>query len=45
LAFKDSAKKAGSELLAKRLCEEARRSDVVVIVLSVPKAKAEAMPR
>ena len=45
LAFKDSAKKAGSELLAKAICEEARRSEVVVIVALVPKAKVEALLR
>ncbi len=45
LAYKDAAKKAGSELLAKRVYEEARRSEVVVIIASIPKARAEGLLR
>ncbi len=45
LAYKDAAKKAGAELLAKRIYEEARRSETVVILVAVPKAKAEALLR
>ncbi len=45
LAYKDAAKKVGCELLAKRICEEARRSEIIVIIASMPKAKAEALLR
>ncbi len=45
LAYKDDAKKAGSERLAKAIYEEARKSEVVVILAAVPKARAGALLR